>query len=151
MELRKATERDLGKVAYMIMKWHREIPDEVKFFDGTSQQAEQAAEYLIKLPNYLTMLVEEDGEVVAGYSLNIIHGVFENRKYGQLVCWYVLPQYRGHRFLGIRLLTHAIKTAQELHLDRIEANPWYKDEGTKAVLQRLRFAPACTTYMKRFN
>lgn len=150
MKLRQATEADIGYIATMVMQWQRELPEDLRFFQGTAADAERAAVILATAPHVLTKLaVKDDGTLMGGYSIIITRGVFSHVPYGQMLCWYVEPQHRGHAMVGGKMLMDAMAETNERGLSRLEVNPWHMDQGTKAVLERLQFVPACTTYMRQ--
>lgn len=149
MKLRRPEERDLGRIAHMIMKWNRELPEEVRFFEGTPQQAETAATQMINNSMFVGKVADVGGELAGAYAIAIQQGVFWEKPYGKLFCWYVYPQYRGPRMIGFKMLMDAIKMAKEMGLGYFEVIPWGNDEGAKQVLRRLRFQPTSLAYVKR--
>lgn len=147
--IRFAKEDDLGAIAAMIMAWNRELPEEIRFFEGGAAEAERSANILIYSDAYITKVIDGPNETAGGYALGIHTGVFSERPYGQVLCWYVKPKYRGHDMLGLKMLLDALKMARDFKLDRLEASPWVQDVGTQRVLQRLNFIPACVTHMRK--
>lgn len=152
MQIRNVTARDKGMLAYMVMCWHNELPSEVRFFSGDAQQAERTANILTDSgPHFITRGMFDGNEACGGYSIAVQRGVFSDEVYGQLLCWYVFPKYRGTKLLGVKLLLDAIHTAKEHNLSRLEVNPWCADACAHTVLRRLGFNAASTKYMKRMD
>lgn len=147
MELREPRPSDIGQMAYIIMCWHRELPPERRFWQGEAWQAERTAELLAYAPPYLTKLLMDGDKIVGAVSLvRNKAGVFSPEPYGSILIWYVRPEYRGQQRIGFKLLKDIIASAAAEGMSRIEANPWFDDRGTMAVLKRLGFEPFCTTF-----
>lgn len=152
MELRVAQPKDIGQIAYVILRWFGELPSEQRFFPGESWQAERTAELMVYSPKHLTKVLMQGDELI-GLSSIIKNnsGVFSPQPYAVIFAVYVKPEYRGHRMIGLKLFKEAIKSAAELGMYRVESNPMYGDRGTAAVLKRMGFNPLCNTYFKELN
>lgn len=150
MELRVAEPKDIGQIAYLILRWFQELKPEQRFFDGEPWEAERAAELMVYAPKYLTKVLVEGDKVIGAFVLiQSSGGIFSPKPYGVLLAVYVVPEFRGHRFLGLKLFNEAERSSRELGLSRLESNPMIGDRGTIAALQRIGFGPPlCTTMMK---
>ena len=152
MELRQATPADIGQLAYLIMLWRQELPEECRFFGEDAWVAERAAERIICDQDNSTKFLVDDGKVV-GLSVLIKHesGLFSPYPYGVIFAIYVKPGYRGHKFLGYKLLCEVLDTAKKMRLSRVEFNPMFNALGASKVLKRIGFNPICTTHILELN
>ena len=148
--IRKATKEDIGRIAYLILKWDAELPAELRMLDGDIPYAEQAAGLVVTSDQFYLCVLEIEGALAGGYCLHAAQGVFSPKKYGQLLMWYVEPKYRGGRH-GYKMLRHAIDVTKQSGLAWLEVNPWSDSRGAHSVLKKLGFTEAVHTFVMRTN
>lgn len=151
--IRQAEPRDVGEIAYMIMRWAREeLPEAVRIMDTSAQQAERTAKLITYMPHYTTRVMENGQGVVGGYVImKFPEGTFGDEPYGSLLGVYVKPEHRGYQGYGLKLLVDAQEQAARQGLTRLEINPMPKSRGLSSILKRMGYEPLCVTHMKRLH
>lgn len=150
MNLRKAEPRDIGQIAYFIVKWDEEIPEHLRQLKGDVSYAETAAEIIVKSPKFITYVLENGGSLAGAYTIYQAVGIFSSESYG-ILNLYVHPKERGHKLCGLRLLDHARKEAARAGLAWIESNPWKEAHGMQFVLGKLGFIDATRGFALRLR
>lgn len=151
-ELREARPEDIGQLAYIMMLWRRELPEDCRFFGEEAWIAERAAQIAVHSPAYLVKVLM-DGDKIVGETVTIKNneGFFSPQPFGIILSVFVRQEYRGHKLLGYKLLCDAVDTAKKLGMSRVEFNPMVGDRGTSLVLKRMGFKPICTTHFLELN
>lgn len=151
-ELRQAKSEDIGQLAYIMMLWRQELPEECRFFGEEAWIAERAAQKAVCDPSYIVkVLLDEDKIIGDSVTIKFAEGFFSPYPYGVILSVYVRPEYRGHRLLGYKLLRDAVESAKKMGLARVEFNSMINDRGTAMVLKRMGFKPICTTHFLELN
>jgi len=148
--IRPIDANDVGKIAYMIMRWNSELPEWLRRVEGGARHAQAIAEAIVANERFIGRALELDGQVIGGLCIFLGDNLFSLRQYGQLMMWYVEPEHRGGLH-GIRLLREAIKIAEERKLGWLETYPWADDEGASRLLPRLGFFDSCSVFVKRIH
>jgi N-acetylglutamate synthase-like GNAT family acetyltransferase len=147
--IRKATPKDAGIIAHMMLVWDAELPKHLQMLNGDAPHAETTAKAMTTNPEFITEVVEEDGKIVGMYVVSKIEGLFCSKPYGILNVM-VYPKYRGGKMYGLRLLERSIKAAKEAGLAWLESCPWADAHGMHFVLERLGFNFMSRGYALRF-
>jgi hypothetical protein len=136
-ELRRANDKDVGNLAYMIFKWDGELPEEDRQVK-TAVNAELAANRMLNNKEYITYILEEDDNAIGALCIIIVNGIWNPKPYG-LLHLFVHKKYRNGKLIGFKLLKFSIEIAKEVGLLYLGMLPGVNDRGTNYVLSRLGF------------
>ncbi len=116
VEFRKATEKDLQSLVELNVRLKRLNEEFDPLLRVRADLAEKSREYFsaaLSSPNSLVVVAEDNGKVVGFMKADIRERIFyEPRMEGNIVEFYLLPEYRRRGF-GARLLDYAIKLLKE--------------------------------------
>ena len=146
--LRQATPRDIGQMAYLILVWDSELPGFLQMVRGDANAAQKAAE-IICGPGCATWVAEEGDKLIGAIAVNTLTSLFGFHRYGSVIGVMVLPKYRGTKFIGLRLIKKAMELKEAMGWTWLELTPWADDVNTQRVLERLGFDEALHTYILR--
>jgi len=136
--IRRAELKDAGRIAYLMLRWDAELPTHIHALRGNAKYAEQSAHIVVTNPRYHAMAYELDGEIIAGYVLSVGAEILSPDIVASMFMWYVLPAYRD-KFIGVRLLFHAMEYAKSLNAKRIDVFPWADSASVDRLLTRPAF------------
>lgn len=146
--MRPATHDDAARIAYFILVWDQGLPKHLRMVRGDAEKAYQTAEMMCG-DKFVTWVIEDGGVVVGAIAIHNSTSLFGFHSYGNVAGLFVLPKYRGHKRLGLRLLNKGKELKQKMNWHWLEMNPWSTDINTQKVLGRLGFDDAVHTYILR--
>jgi N-acetylglutamate synthase-like GNAT family acetyltransferase len=136
--IRKADMKDLPaliKLAEGYCRNRNEKPDIARISSTLHEQ-------VVDLPFFV---VERDGRVLGGLSLNIIDHPFTGKPLAGKALWYMHPEGRGY---GLSLLRHAERYARSLGVSELWVG--VEDQRASSLLMRRGYALAECKYRKVF-
>ena len=147
MNFRQAQYSDAARIAYGLLVWDKELPEQKKMINGSIEDAYRAAEQICG-GCFVTVVAEDQGEIVGTIAVKHSISLMGFQPHGNIVALFVMPKSRG-QFLGLRLIRKAIEMKDQMKWNWLEMNPWADDARLEKILHRLGFVDDTHTHVLR--